>query len=95
MSDQHADPSPEAKAFEGLGHLQTAATEMIAAVRAFLDVAEGLVKDPRTAAAVATAVQTVTDAAAGVMRPPAPRPADAPDSGESAPDGRVEHIRVE
>jgi hypothetical protein len=67
---------------------------MISAVRAFLDVAEGLVKDPRTAAAVATAVQTVADAAAGVMRPSTSSPPDA-DAGDPAPDGRVEHIRVD
>lgn len=43
------------RAAEGLEHLQRAAIEMIAAARAFLDVAEDLVKDP---AAASTIVQT-------------------------------------
>lgn len=36
----------EDRAAEGFEHLQTAALEMIAAARAFLDVAEDLVTDP-------------------------------------------------
>ena len=40
------------RAREGLDHLQSAALEVIAAVRAFLDVAEDLVRDPSQVAAV-------------------------------------------
>jgi D-arabinose 1-dehydrogenase-like Zn-dependent alcohol dehydrogenase len=40
------------RAAEGLEHLQRAAIEMIAAARAFLDVAEDLVTDPAAASAV-------------------------------------------
>ena len=98
MSDQSQgqhQPSPEEKAFEGLTHLQTAAAEMISAARAFLDVAEGLMKDPRTAAAVTTAIQTVTEAASGVLRPPTPRSASGAEPGDPPADGRVEHIHVD
>ena len=51
------------KALEGLGHVQTAAVEMIKAARAFLDVAEDLVTDPGTAQAVMSALATVAQAA--------------------------------
>ena len=51
------------KALEGLGHVQTAAVEMIKAARAFLDVAEDLVTDPGTAQAVMSAFATVAQAA--------------------------------
>lgn len=50
------------RAAEGLEHLQQAAIEMIAAARAFLDVAEDLVREP---AAASTVVQTA--AAMGKM----------------------------
>ena len=43
------------RAAEGVEHLQRAALEMIAAAKAFLDVAEDLVRDP---AAASTVVQT-------------------------------------
>jgi hypothetical protein len=36
----------EQRAREGVEHLQTAALEVIASLRAFLDVAESLVRDP-------------------------------------------------
>lgn len=44
----------EERARQGLEHLQAAAFEVISAMRAFLDVAEDLVKDPASAAAVAS-----------------------------------------
>jgi len=50
------------RAAEGLEHLQRAALEMIAAARAFLDVAEDLVREPAAASSV---VQTA--AAMGKM----------------------------
>jgi hypothetical protein len=51
----------EERAAEGLEHLQTAALEVIAAARAFLDVAEDVVREPGVAA-------TIVSAAAGVGR---------------------------
>ena len=53
--------SGEERAVEGLEHLQTAALELIAAARAFLDVAEELVREPAAAA-------TIVQAAAGLGR---------------------------
>ena len=38
----------EKRAADGMAHLETAAKEMIEAARAFLDVAEEVVTDPRT-----------------------------------------------
>jgi hypothetical protein len=58
----------EERAHEVVEHLQTAALEMIAAARAFLDVAEELVKDPAEAVALATSI-------ANKVAPPGP-PAD-------------------
>lgn len=49
----------EQRAREGVDHLQTAALEVIAAVRAFLDVAEEVVRDP---SGVTTVVQTMASA---------------------------------
>lgn len=49
------------KAAEAVEHLQSAALELIAAARAFLEVAEDLVRDPAAAA-------TIVSAAAGAGR---------------------------
>jgi hypothetical protein len=63
-------------------HLQAAAIEVIAAMRAFLDVAEDVVRDPAAAAAMAGSfVETV--------RPAPPSSPDAP-----AADAHVTRIRV-
>lgn len=48
---------PEQRAAQGILHLQGAAVQLIAAARAFLDVAEDLVQDPAAAASV---VQTLS-----------------------------------
>ena len=76
------------RAHEGLEHLQAAALELIAAARAFLDVAEEVVREPGVAA-------TIVHAAAGVGRAVfggGERPATA---AETAPDeGRVHRIHV-
>jgi hypothetical protein len=69
----------EQRAHDVVGHLQTAALELIAAARAFLDVAEELVKDPGEATAMAATLANL----AGRARPEEPSP----------PPG-VEHIRV-
>lgn len=68
-----------------VAHLQSAAIEVIAAVRAFLDAAEAVVKDPAGAAAAAAA-----SALAGKARHrPSPSGEDGGDD-----DGRVQHIPV-
>jgi hypothetical protein len=51
---------------DAMEYLQTAAIEAIKAMRAFLDVAEGVVREPETAAMVGRAV---AEAAAGMFRP--------------------------
>jgi hypothetical protein len=45
----------EERARAGVEHLQAAAIEVIAAMKAFLDVAEDLVRDPASAAVLASA----------------------------------------
>lgn len=70
---------------DGVEHLRAAAREMIAAVRAFLEVAEELVEDPKAVERVVDTVGSLTDAARR-------------SSGERRDDGGsddgVEHIRV-
>jgi hypothetical protein len=68
----------EQRAHDVVSHLQGAALEVIAAARAFLDVAEELVKDPGEAAAMATALANLAG------RPTGP---------EDSPPG-VERIRI-
>ena len=75
-------------AAEGLEHLQSAALELIAAARSFLDVAEEVVREPGVAA-------TIVHAAAGLGRSVLSGVADAPPRERAAPDeGRVRHINV-
>lgn len=78
----------EQRAAEGLEHLQAAALELLAAARAFLDVAEDLVRDPGAAATVVHAAATLgrsvlagSESSTGRAEPP-------PD------EGRVRHIHV-
>ena len=78
------------RAGEGLDHLQAAALEMIAAVRAFLDVAEDLVVDRAKVAGVVDAVASVAD---GFARSRVDAHAPAPPA-EEPPSGPVEHIKV-
>lgn len=66
---------------EAVAHLQTAARELIAAVRVFLDVAEQVVEDPKAGEAL---LDTLGDVARRVV--PRPSPED---------DGGVEHIAVD
>jgi hypothetical protein len=70
----------------GVEHLQVAATELIAAARAFLDAAEQVVADPERFHGVAEAL---TDLARGVGRAVA---TEASPGRDRAPG--VEHIRV-
>ena len=79
------------RARQGVEHLQAAAIEVIAALKAFLDVAEEVVRDPAGVAALAS---TLLDAARPA--PSAPHdPAD-PSDPEAAPaaEPRVTRIRV-
>jgi hypothetical protein len=73
---------------EGLAHLQSAAKEMIAAARSFLDVAETLVEDPQAVQALGGAVTALAKLAAGTLM-------NATDGG-GGDDGepRVQRIRV-
>ena len=73
------------RARQGVEHLQAAAIEVIAAVRAFLDVAEEVVRDPSGAAALAS---SLLDAA----RPAPSAPSD-PEAAATA-EPRVTRIRV-
>ena len=75
------------RAVEGLEHLQNAALELIEAARAFLDVAEDLVRDP-------AAATTIVHAAATLGRLVSTGPVQTPRAGEPPEDGRVRHIRV-
>lgn len=81
----------EQRAREGVEHLQAAALEVIAAVRAFLDLAEDVVRDPAAATAV---VQNLAEAgrAAAHMATPARGTTDATDADQPA-EG-VTRIRV-
>ena len=72
----------DGRAGEGVAHLQTAARELIAAFRAFLDVAEELVEDPKAGEAL---VETLGDVARRVV----------PRSGPKADDGGVQHIHLD
>ncbi len=79
----------EERADEGLEHLQTAAEELIAAARAFLDVAEEVVTDPKTA----DSLLGLLDSVAGLAK--RSRPGRASGSGRPEDgDDPVEHIPV-
>ena len=58
----------EQRAREAVEHLQTAALEVIASLRAFLDVAESVVRDPAQAANVAGMVGDLAGTAERVTR---------------------------
>jgi hypothetical protein len=73
------------RAKQGVEHLQAAAIEMIAAFRAFLDVAEDVVRDPSAVAALAASL--VESAKAAAPTPPDP-------AGDPATEPRVTRIRV-
>jgi hypothetical protein len=73
----------EERAKEAMEHLQPAALEMIAALRAVLDVAEELVKDPTPATAFVVGVAQAA-AQAGAHVPAA----------DAAAEPRVQHIKV-
>ena len=72
----------EGRTGEAVAHLQSAARELIAAVRAFLDVAEELVEDPKAGEAL---LDTLGDVARRVV----------PRSSPEDDDGGAEHIAVD
>ena len=109
MNEQRARPAPEAtnRAHDVVTHLLAAALEMIEAARAFLDVAEELVKEPGEAAAMAATLANLAGrvAPSGPEGPRAHGPGPAGPRGSAGPRGPagprdqgqspgVEHIRV-
>ena len=74
---------------EGVEHLQGAALEVIAAVRAFLEAAEDIVRDPSELAAIAATVRRQAAHAAHAAQAPSE---GADTSGETA--SKVERIPV-
>jgi len=76
------------RAREGLDHLQSAALALIAATRAFLDLAEGLVREPGAGSAV---VETVTAMVADARR--APASPDGPSPAAPTADGPEPGVR--
>jgi hypothetical protein len=85
-----ADPSDRVR--EGVGHLQTAAFEVIAAARVMLDAAEEVVSDPSSAASLLAVLGDLARSA----RVADPRGAgDGYDDGDdNGDDGGVQRIRV-
>ena len=73
---------------DGLAHLQKAALEMIAAARAFLEVAEKVVENPET---VRNAVATVGTMAKLVVQ--AAEPSKVSTNGDQ-PESSIEHIEL-
>ncbi len=71
------------RAQQGIQHLQAAGGEVIAALRAFLDVAESIVRDPNAVAVVAASL-------ADFVQPAAERASD----DDRQPEPRVTRIRV-
>jgi hypothetical protein len=77
---------------EGFEHLQAAAVEIIGAMRAFLEAAEALVKDPSDLLQIVNDLTDTARAAAGqVARQAAPGTAAPP---ERPPEGGVTRVRV-
>ncbi|HEX7166755.1 MAG TPA: hypothetical protein VF230_07230 [Acidimicrobiales bacterium] len=88
----------EQRAREGVEHLQAAALEVIAAAKAFLDVAEDLVRDPAGANALAADIvdfaRRAADAAAPRTPSSTPAPAAGGDGRDPADGTGVTRIRV-
>lgn len=83
---------PEQRAAQGLLHLQGAAVQLIAAARAFLDVAEDLVQDPAAAAGVVQTLAALAGAARAEWAPPAPPREEPPPTPEPDRTARVTRI---
>ncbi|HEX5947774.1 MAG TPA: hypothetical protein VFY82_15925 [Acidimicrobiales bacterium] len=99
MTDGDLPPAAQARAREGVEHLQTAARELIEAARAALDVAEEWVNDPESVASLVGTLATVGDVAqrvasgAGWAKAPTASPGSSP-GGDVADEPRVQHITV-
>lgn len=76
---------------EAVEYLQTAAIEAIKAMRSFLDVAEGIVREPETAAVVGKAF---AEAAASMFRPSALDDDEHEEHNEEEPSGGVRRINL-
>ena len=76
----------------GLEHLQSAALELIAAARSFLDVAVELVREPVASAAVVRAAAGVAAAVLGGAQPGEEHRSQADEGANGSPG--VEHIEV-
>jgi hypothetical protein len=108
VSDRHehgqSDPGaakrkagPDHLAAEGVDHLQTAASELIAAARSFLDVVEEVVRDRDAVASVVDTLGSVAHAAgqaASKVAAARDRMPGASGTGTQEPPPRVQHIRV-
>jgi len=97
MSDGDKSPEAQARAREGVEHLQAAARELIEAARAALDVAEEWVNDPESLASLAGTLAAVGDVARRMTGAGGhPRPDQAAPGNPPAPDGesRVQRIDV-
>lgn len=91
-------PSAQARAREGVEHLQAAARELIEAARAALDVAEELVDDPESVASLVGTLASAADVAKRVTGSGGwPRGRPTPAGTDAAPtegEPRVQHIAV-
>jgi len=97
-SDGDLPPTAQARAREGVEHLQAAARELIEAARAALDVAEELVDDPESVASLLGTLASVGDLARRVAGSPGrtrpqPAPADRPGPADRD-ESRVQRIAV-
>lgn len=97
----------EERAGEGVDHLQAAARELIEAARAFLDVADDLVSDPKVAEGLLTGLGGLADTAREAARDAARRAAgfgpgaggadgegSGAEGGEDGDDEGFQHIPV-
>ena len=80
------------RARQGVEHLQAAARELIAAARAALDVAEDVVNDPDSLAALAGLLGSVGEMARRVTGAGTPPAGD--EGGAETAQTRVQHIAV-
>jgi hypothetical protein len=96
MINGEMTPGAQARAREGIEHLQAAARELIEAARAALDVAEELIDDPESVASLVGTLASAADVAKRVTGSGGwPRPA--PDGSDASPpegEARVQHIAV-
>ncbi len=88
------DPTDDPRATEAVGHLQAAATELIAAARAFLDLVEDVVDDPETLTSAASVFGSVARAAMTTVRPGSEYGSPGPDGSSDDPGDGVQHIDI-